>query len=602
MTPKADFTVLKQFVHTLIASGVQHVCFAPGSRSTPLILAFAEHPHVKLWQHIDERSAGFFALGIAKSTRSPVALLCTSGTAAANFFPAVIEARLGRVPLIVLTADRPHEARDNASPQTIDQIKLYGNHVKWFAEMPIPDGAESLTRHAIQQAARAAAIATENPAGPVHLNFPFREPLVREELFARPIDLDAPPLVLPGRATLDPAQVKTLIDELKSVEKGLIVCGPQDDPHLPDALTSLADLIDFPILADPLSGLRAGPHADTRIIDAYDTLLRDKAFVEAHRPELILRIGGTPASKPLFEFVSAHRGPHWLIDAHEWRDPYLSASHIVRADPADVCRALCEARSGSSHDLRPPTRSSGTTSQPSAWTSRWIAANRACRTAIDDMTTRDPALFEGRIFTELRRMLPADTTLFVGNSMPIRDLDTFFGLTRQSIRILANRGANGIDGVLSTALGVAAASLGKVVLVIGDLSFYHDMNALLMAKQYQLDLTVILVQNDGGGIFSFLPQADLANHFETLFGTPHGLSFKPLVEMFDGQWSSVPDWEAFGRALTQSLQRGGLHVIEVRTDRRDNVHRHRQIWREAMQSVTDLVNDPLFSGESNSVD
>lgn len=199
-------------------------------------------------------------------------------------------------------------------------------------------------------------------------------------------------------------------------------------------------------------------------------------------------------------------------------------------------------------------------------------------------------------------MLPADTTLFVGNSMPIRDLDTFFGLTRQSIRILANRGANGIDGVLSTALGVAAASLGKVVLVIGDLSFYHDMNALLMAKQYQLDLTVILVQNDGGGIFSFLPQADLANHFETLFGTPHGLSFKPLVEMFDGQWSSVPDWEAFGRALTQSLQRGGLHVIEVRTDRRDNVHRHRQIWREAMQSVTDLVNDPLFSGESNSVD
>ena len=289
----------RAFVDELIRQGVKDVCFAPGSRSTPLVLLFAEHPKARLHRHIDERSAGFYALGIAKASRRPVALVCTSGTAAANFLPSIIEAFYGQVPLIVLTADRPPEARGVGSPQTIDQTKLYGDHVKWFAEMPLP--GDGLVDHAHALAKRAYAAATEGPPGPVHLNFPFREPLLPDEQpFEKLPEPDAPAFPDQGApvlfAEVKPAResFRPLARALAGAQRGLIICGPQENPALGRAVARLAARLQYPVLADPLSQVRCGFHSKELIIDAYDAFLRDEAFIETNAPELVLRFGRRP--------------------------------------------------------------------------------------------------------------------------------------------------------------------------------------------------------------------------------------------------------------------------------------------------------------------
>lgn len=574
-------------VDELARGGVTQFVVCPGSRSTPLALAAARHPLVRIWMLLDERSAGFFALGMARELGGPVALLCTSGTAAANFLPAVAEADLARVPLIVLTADRPHELRDNGAPQTIDQVRIFGTTTRWASDLPEPAGAPGEESYVRAVAARAIAASRGLAAGPVHLNLPFREPLVpdREQLLAlfKPKGAaqqssGATVSVGGGRRILDADQIAGLAARLGTARRGLILAGPGCPPDLAAPLADLAGRLGFPILADPLSGLRHGPHDRALVLSAYDAFLRDAGFVARHGPELVLRFGAMPTSKPVLQFLQRHTGAHAIVvdGGAGWREPTSLAAEHIFADEIWLCQALAE------------TVGPGTSAQPETlWSREWLLAEQATREAIERELRRSERISEPRAMAELADLLPAGALLMAANSMPIRDIDTFLPGGERALRIVGNRGANGIDGLVSTALGAAAAGAGPVALAIGDLALYHDSNGLLAAKLHGLNLTIVLVNNDGGGIFSFLPQADEQDQFEALFGTPHGLDFRPLAELYGARYTRAESWETFRAAVSAGLAGTGLHIVELRTERAQNVADHRAIWPAVSAALRD---------------
>lgn len=573
------------FVDELARAGVCHVCLCPGSRSTPLALLLRQHPAITVWTHLDERSAAFFALGMAKTLREPVAIVSTSGTAAVNFAPAVAEAYYAHAPLLVLTADRPPELRHVGSLQTIDQLQLYGSHVKWFVEMPLPDASEEALRFARTIACRAAATARADGAGPVHINFPLREPLIPSRQPPPSLDLIGPSVAIvhtPRRP--DCAELTGLATAVRAVRRGLIVCGPQDDPQFPAAVVRLAEALDWPLLADPLSQVRCSGLHSPCIIDSYDAFLRVEKLADRLAPELVLRFGVTPVSKPLVQYLQRHAACRQiLIDGDDgWSDPALTASEVRHTHP----RLLCESLLSSLLEVSPQ-------SHFQAWKEHWRALGERTRASLQAHLRQTTDFSEPRVFAELAALLPPGVTLVAGNSMPVRDLDTFFPGGPTTVRFLANRGASGIDGVVSTALGVSAVSPGPLLLVIGDLSFYHDLNGLLAAKQHRLHATIVLLHNDGGGIFSFLPQAQDQEqgqeHFEELFGTPHGLDFRPATEMYGLDYQRPADWQAFRLALQHSLNAPGVSLIEVRTERRANAELHRTLWEAVAQTVENLL-------------
>ncbi len=577
---QVTFAFVGAFVDELARSGVRNVCIAPGSRSTPLALMIARHPDIKVWLNLDERSNSFFALGMAKASREPVAILCSSGTATANFYPAVVESRLGRVPLIVLTADRPPELRDVGAPQTIDQIRLYGAYPKWSVEVATPEATPDLLRYARTIAGRAAATAKAEPAGPVHLNFPFREPLIPLPLDEIPeFDAawngreDGAPYVAIDNAAkvLDDAALDALAVDLCRCERGLIICGPQFDPDLAEPVAQLARALGFPLLADPLSLVRCGPHDRDAVIDSYDAFLRDAQLGERLKPDLVLRFGAMPTSKPVLLFLQRFLDAKHVVFGAGWEDPMLMASRMINAEPRHTCEGLLKRITD-----KPRGR---------AWLETWKRIDRTTRAAIGDLVSGVEQPFEGRVFAELADLLPDGATLWASSSMPVRDLDTFFPGNERRLTFLSNRGANGIDGVISSALGASTVSQGPLVLTIGDIAFYHDMNGLLAAKLHGLNATIILLNNDGGGIFSFLPQATHGEHFEDLFGTPHGLDFRPAAEMYGASYHQMDGWSDFRSRCRMRLHAPGLKIIEVRTERASNVSLHRDVWRAVSKAL-----------------
>ncbi|WP_422877896.1 2-succinyl-5-enolpyruvyl-6-hydroxy-3-cyclohexene-1-carboxylic-acid synthase [Ktedonosporobacter rubrisoli] len=584
------------FIDELQRAGIQHVVICPGSRSTPLALAMASQPALRIWMHIDERSAAFFGLGLAKQLHQPVALLCTSGTAAANFLPAVVEANLTHIPLLILTADRPHELRDCGAPQAIEQNRLYGSHTKWFMDVALPEASAAALRYIRTIANRATALTMAIPAGPVHLNLPFREPLTPDPLPDQPLPevSQRSPLAWHGRpehapyvrvsdtplGALAAEELTRLAALIGTKPRGLLVVGPCDNPALAEPLLQMAHTLHYPVLADPLSQLRGDPSAQSSVLTSYDAFLRIESFIAQAEPELIIRFGAMPTSKPLLLYMKRYAVcPQIVIDEHGgWNDPTQLASEFIHADPPTLCRAL-------SNLLMDGAESSAEAKQ--AWLTSWQHTDQLTRQALLTSMHDLPALFEGRIFSELAELLPAESTLYVGNSMPVRDLDTFFWPDQRHIRCLGNRGANGIDGVVSSALGASAATRNKQasVLVIGDLSFLHDLNGLIAAHLHKLSLTIVLVNNDGGGIFSFLPQAAHPEHFEQLFGTPTGLDFRPAAQMYGGKFQRVKDWQGFREAINEGIDRGGLHIVEVPTERSSNVQMHRQLWQAVEKAL-----------------
>ena len=581
----ATYAYTGAFVDELQRSGLHHAVVCPGSRSTPLALTLAAQAGIRVWMHVDERSAAFFALGLAKRLAQPVALLCSSGTAAANFLPAVVEAHLTQVPLLVLTADRPPELQDCGAPQTIDQHHLYGTYVKWFVPVPLPEGTNAALRYIRTLANRACALAQAIPAGPVHLNMPFREPLTPDPIAHQP--MLAPelrdPIAWEGRpgnepyitvseaapGEISPDVIKRVAGLASATEHGLIVAGPYIHPALLQPVVQLARQLGYPILADPLSQLRSGEHDRSLVLTSYDAFLRLTSFTDHVKPQLVLRFGAMPTSKPFLLYMQHYAASCRTIvigDQDSWEEPTQLAAEMIHTDAALFCRRLLEY-------LEP--RSSG-----SQWLTAWQQAEQITREALAATMLDFAQPFEGRVFYELNALLPPATNLYVGNSMPVRDLDTFFWGSERAVHVMGNRGANGIDGVVSSALGFSAGAPQheSAVLVIGDLSFFHDLNGLLAARLHSLNLTVVLLHNDGGGIFSFLPQAAHPEHFEPLFGTPTGLDFAPVVHMYGGRFQRAETWEQFRVAVRQGITDGGLHVVEVRTERESNVSMHRALW------------------------
>lgn len=580
-----------RYVRALLASlyqgGVRHVVIAPGSRNTPLTAALtAEGAPFRTWLHLDERSAGYFALGLARQNGEPVVVTCTSGTAAANFLPAAVEARLSRVPVVFLTADRPPEARDIGASQTVDQVGLFGTHVKWAADLPVADAAaiEELVRYAASAGARAAATTIDAPAGPVHLNVPFREPLI--EAGDAPFgEVEHPVVRSPRRSEPQPETVARLASMLPG-RRGLIVCGPESDGLPASAIVALGAALGWPVVADPLSGLRAGDHDRSLVVDSVDALVRVPEFVEAAAPQVVLRFGAAMTSKPFNQWLAGLQGVHRiLVDPAEpstsgWRDPDLQADEAIGADVLGFAEAMLVAIEGSP-------------AEP-AWAGLWTRANAVARDALRDASRGLAEPFEGRAVYDLAEALPHGATLVAGNSMPVRDIDSFFASTAKDIRVVGTRGASGIDGVVSTAVGAAASGRGPIALLIGDLSFLHDLNGLWPLRRYGLDLTVVLVNNNGGGIFSFLPQRQATPaRFDEWWGTPHGLDLAPAVALHGGRHTIIREGSALD-AIRDALGRPGLDVVEVQTDRERNVALHRQVWERAVEAVRDaLARDAL---------
>jgi 2-succinyl-5-enolpyruvyl-6-hydroxy-3-cyclohexene-1-carboxylate synthase len=570
------------FVDELTKAGVRDAVISPGSRSTPMAMLMAEHPDINIHILIDERSAGFFALGLAKMQQRPVALLCTSGTAAANYFPAVVEAFYSRVPLLVLTADRPHELRDVGAPQAIDQLHLFGRYAKWFADMAIPEHTAELLQYGRTMAARAAGKAISSPSGPVHLNFPFREPLIPDlesedlwtSLNARPKQVQ----VTAGSSIIDAGDVLRIADLLSQEKKGLIICGELHDPDFAEAAVQLSSVLKYPILADPLSHLRTGAHNQSSVIECYDAFMKDEYITDRLMPEIIIRFGAMPVSKPLFLFLKRTEDIRQIVVDGQggWREPTLMAAEMIECKESWLC-----------HELIRQVK----TQEDTDWLQSWQKVNLVSRELLGSAEDKGGDLFEGNVFRELQHALPQKCQVIAGNSMPIRDLDNYFLNTDKDIAVYANRGANGIDGIVSTALGMStgARTDHPTFLVIGDLSFYHDMNGLLAAKMHKLNLTIILINNDGGGIFSFLPQSKEEKHFETLFGTPTGLDFKHAADLYDASYTLPATWEDFRSAVSDAVIKKGLNIIEVRTNRQTRVSIHRELMNRVSQEIREKV-------------
>ncbi len=548
------------FVEELQRGGLRCAVVAPGSRSTPLTLALAAQPGIETYLLLDERSAAFFALGLAKATGRPVALVCTSGTAAVNFHPAVVEADLSEVPLLVLTADRPPVLRDTGAGQTIDQLKLYGGAVRWFHELGEPVIRDADLRRLRGVAARALFEACRAPAGPVHLNFPFRKPL---EAQAVPEDVPAAlaaaaPLALAGR----PAGAYS------RGEPALAAAAPE----------TLARRTGYPILAEPPAGVVCGSHDTSRVIAHAEALLRAPAFRGKLAPQWVLRFGGMPTNRHVEVLLDEHPAcPLVLVnEGGAWLEPTHHPTELICAEPARFCSDLAEALG----DYRPA----------SAWLSAFWEAERLAAQAVAEVFATPPPLglgeewFEGRVFRELAALLPEGAVQVTASSMPVRDLAAFTPVTAKCVQHLVNRGANGIDGTLSTALGAAAAVKrgdlpGPALLVTGDVAFHHDANGLQAARQHALPLTVVLINNDGGGIFELLPIAEYGEAYETYFGTPHGIDFAALCAAYGVPHSLPADWAAFRRQVAEALRGGGPRVIEVRTERRHNRVQHERVWQ-----------------------
>jgi 2-succinyl-5-enolpyruvyl-6-hydroxy-3-cyclohexene-1-carboxylate synthase len=567
MTRDATTAFARTLVDEWARQGVSDACVAPGSRSAPLALALAADDRVRLHVHLDERSASFFALGLARASGRPAVVLCTSGTAAANFHPAVLEAHHARVPMLVCTADRPPELRDTGAGQTVDQVKLFGDAVRWFHEPEVPNdrpGAGAIWR---ALASRAVASALGPPAGPVHLNLPFREPLVPtgDPLVDAPGRSDDRPwtATAPGVRAPSVELLDALAHLVADRPRGLVVAGWGAGVRPATALR-FAEVAGWPVLADPLSNLRV-----PGTVAAYDPLLRVTAFGEAHRPDVVLRVGGPPTNKPLTQWLDPSVDQVLIDPDGAWLDPQHAASGRMVADPELLLGALADAVDVLVDD---------------EWVRAWRDADDAARGAVDTLVDGWDEPFEGRIARDVVRASPEGTSLVVASSMPVRDVESF-APARDGVVFHANRGANGIDGFVSTALGVAAATDGPTVALLGDLCFLHDANGLLGARERAVDATFVVVDNGGGGIFSFLPQAELPEHFEALFGTPQPVDLAALAAVHGLPVTEVGVAAELEPALLASVDAGGVRVVRVRTDRHANVARHRDVWRSVEDSL-----------------
>ncbi len=559
-----------------VRAGITRAVVSPGSRSTPMALAIAADPRIEMHVIVDERSASFLALGMAKATGVAVILLCTSGTAAVEYHPAVVEADLDHVPLVVCTADRPKELHGIGAPQTVDQQQLYGRSVRLFLDLPVAEFAVASTWRST--ASRIALAAMDGPIGPgpVQVNFGFREPLVGEPLALPTSRVDGAPWhsSLTAAPSLGSHELRQVAERLRG-KRGVIVAG--SDCGEAAAIHTLAEKLGWPVLADARSGARI-PGTQTLIANA-DSMLRNESWAQNHTGNVALRLGAPWASKVVNQWL-AHMHDDILVDpTFAWFDPNRTCALHVAADPTVLCRALTADLDALNADRFPD--SDANSQGHTGWLNDWRRAEAAATTVLRDRLDRAVALqsttiSEPALARALVQNLPAGAALVVSSSMPIRDVE-WFGGAHPNLRILANRGANGIDGVVSTALGVAAVHSGPTVCLIGDLAFLHDVSALSIAAQKRITATIVIVDNRGGGIFEFLPQATgvARDRFELLYGTEQQLNLADVARSFG---LPVTEAASIGEALGAVLNPpSGVQVVLVHANRQTNVDVHREL-------------------------
>jgi 2-succinyl-5-enolpyruvyl-6-hydroxy-3-cyclohexene-1-carboxylate synthase len=542
----------ESLVAELARLGLRDVCVAPGSRSTPLVLSFVEHP-VEVHTHLDERSAGFFGLGLAQATGRPVALVCTSGSAGAHFLPAVMEAHASGVPLLVLTADRPTRLRDCASPQTTDQSALYANHVVWSEtlENGSPRWVESRVDAAWERMLAHSA--------PVHLNVALDEPLVRARRDRVPEDRPPRAPVLLGERQLTDESLARLGRRLQG--RGLVVAGPRLTSEDAEAVRVFASRWRCPIVADPLSGLRSGGDG-SGVLTTADLILRGEAM-SLPDPDWILRVGAPPTSKYLNQWLEQSPAFQWLLDPEvRRRDPGLSAALFVRSAVPDTLFRLC-------HQAQPADE---------VWLAEFEGLEARVTREVDGHVDDAPWWYEGSVFRDIWEVLPAGGELFVASSMPVRDLDTFVRWRRASVTIRANRGLNGIDGLTSTALGIASGSRRPTVAVLGDVGFLHDLGGLHAARlPREAGVVLVVLNNGGGGIFEYLPIASRPDVLASCFVMEHSTKLAGIAESFGVSYSMPQNREELREALRPPAA-PEVRLVEVGVDRADSLSRHRALW------------------------
>lgn len=575
-------------VDELARGGVTDAVLAPGSRSTALALALHADERVRLHVEIDERSAAFLALGLGRASGRPAVVVTTSGSAVANLHPGVVEADADRVPLVVLSADRPPELRHTGANQTIDQLKIFGGAVRWFVEVGAPGDREGEVAYWRATACRLLAEATglSGPPGPVHANLAFREPTVPladdgrapVATFSHALDgragrrpwtaLQRAPRVLPPEALEDLAQ------RLGRVPRGLLLLGAGAAQG--DAALALARALGWPVVAEPTSGARRGPD----VVSTVHHLLAHEGFARTHVPDLVVRVGRGALSPSVSRLLVPEVEQLVLDPWGTWDDPERAVAQRLIADVGDTCRRLVTALGGVAGD--PGARGAA------AWREEWRRAEAAARRALDGELDAQREPTEPRTARDVAAAVPRGGTLVAASSMPVRDLERY-AAPREDLRVLGNRGASGIDGLVSTALGAALAGPGPVVALAGDLSLLHDANGFLLAPDAaRLDATFVVVDNDGGGIFHFLPQAGFPEGFERVFGTPHGREVADLARLHGLGYRRVERADELAGAVSEALAAGGIRLVHVRTDRHANVGWQRRLTAAVHRALDDL--------------
>ena len=555
------------FIEQLASLGVRYACISPGSRSTPLTYALSKNRKIKSFINIDERSSAFFALGLAKSAGKPVIVVTTSGTAVAELYPAIIEAYQQRTPLIICTADRPPELIGSGANQTINQHNIYKNHIRWFRDLGLPSIGETGFHHLQKIAIKAYQISLTEDRGPVHLNFPFRKPLepfsYTDEVSKKIFQLK--PQRITGNKSLYHNTTGNglakafgrLTDELTKTEKGIIIAGPMEyDRELIKGIKKLSALLKYPVFADGLSQLRFGiSKNDKSIISNFNSIVKSEKFVEQHNLNIIIQFGRTPTSSVLENFLEETNADRYLINKYGDKfDPTRNAKAVLAVEAKTFCENLLSS-----------IKQKKNTGHKSIWLKDFICAEEISEKVKAGIIEKSKFLNEPFVITEIFKTVPSGSNIFIGNSLPVRDLDYFSSNLSKRLTIHFNRGASGIDGITSTALGIAARTK-PTILITGDLSFLHDLNALSIAAKYSIPLIIIVINNNGGGIFESLPIAGKVKRFREFFITPHNIELDSIVKSFGINHQLITSRSQFQSHLIKSLNKNFPSVLEIQTN------------------------------------
>jgi 2-succinyl-5-enolpyruvyl-6-hydroxy-3-cyclohexene-1-carboxylate synthase len=571
------------FVQRLADLGVRYACISPGSRSTSLTLAFCSNKKIKTFSIVDERSSAFFALGLAKRTQTPVAVITTSGTAVAELYPAIIEAYYRRIPLIICTADRPSALYNKGANQTINQRNIYKNHIRFFADAGLPDPNKlGYIKQLAEDAIRTSVL--ENK-GPVHINLPFEKPFepksYTDKVEVKKLEkfFSSSSFVIHPKKQ-DKIDFVSLAGRFAKTERGLIIASVNTyNKEFPALLSKFSELFGYPVYIDGSSSLRFGNKKHINVIDNLSAIARAKNFQKYFDPKLIIQFGSTPTANVLLDFFKNSKAEKILVNEFGDRnDPSLTAKTVLKIDPAEFCESVFKA-------------SKNFTNRDSCWLIDYNVMNNLAAKLKDKLINKSSFPFEGRIAAEVISALPENSNLMISNSLPIRDVDFFVSAKAKKIHVYTNRGASGIDGINSTALGIAAASKEPTYLLIGDLAFFHDLNGIYNALKHKINLKIILINNSGGGIFESLPIAQYRQFFNENFFTPLELDFSKLVKAYGFSFVRIKSWQALKQKLGRSGGSKNLSVLEINTDAKMSRLLREKYWSSVAYKINSYIDE-----------